>query len=114
MTRISFAVTLLLSVYISQGQVFKIQAGTSLSSLDWNIITNNYKIPGNRIVGQSIFFGFDYAEKRYFNLSSNIGTIRKGSRQKEGAGKKTEAGSGRIERGRSADRAEGGPNQTGR
>ena len=82
MTRISFAVTLLLSVYISQGQVFKIQAGTSLSSLDWNIITNNYKIPGNRIVGQSIFFGFDYAEKRSFNLSRNIGSIRKGSRQK--------------------------------
>lgn len=57
------------------GQTIKIQGGTSISKLDWqNADQRNNK----KLIGHSVFAGLDYFDKQYFNLSSNIGLIRKG------------------------------------
>lgn len=70
--------TLLVVTYLTNGQVLKIQAGISISSLDWKIMNGGVKVYDQKIIGQSIFIGLDYFRKKYFNLSSNIGTIKKG------------------------------------
>lgn len=63
-----------------KGQVLKIQVGISNSSLDWELGNNSLKIYDEKIKGHCLFIGLDYLEKKYFNLSSNIGFIRKGGR----------------------------------
>ena len=71
--------TLLLGLcFLMKGQVLKIQVGISNSSLDWELGNNSFKIYDEKITGHSIFIGLDYLEKKYFNLSSNIGIISKG------------------------------------
>ena len=71
----------LIIAIIINGQTIKIQGGTSISRLDWqlrNINTESfYKDP---LIGYSFFAGLDYLDKHYFNLSSNIGMIRKGGK----------------------------------
>jgi hypothetical protein len=65
-------------------QTLSVQGGTSISKLSWdleNISTPN-KIYDKALVGYSIFAGIDYFDKTYFNLSSNIGMIRKGGTHK--------------------------------
>lgn len=57
------------------GQTLKIQGGTSISKLDWQ---NANQLDNKKLIGHSIFAGLDYFDKQYFNLSSNIGLIRKG------------------------------------
>jgi len=68
-------------VILSYGQTIKIQAGTSISKLDWQLkgVTIG-SIYDETLIGYSIFAGVDYLDKRYFNLSSNIGMIRKGGK----------------------------------
>lgn len=58
-------------------QTINIQAGTAISHLDWEL---NYYHPDypQSIVGYSFFVGMEYLDKKYINLSSNIGMIRKG------------------------------------
>ena len=63
----------------ANGQIIKIQGGTSISTLDWK--WKGVGMPSlfnERLIGYSIFAGIDYFDKQYFNLSSNIGMIRKG------------------------------------
>jgi len=57
------------------GQTLKIQGGTSISKLEWQ---NANQLYNKKLIGYSVFAGLDYFEKQYFNLSSNIGLIRKG------------------------------------
>lgn len=60
------------------GQVLKVQVGISGSSLNWKILNGAVKIYDQKLTGHSIFIGLDYLHKKHFNLSGNIGTIRKG------------------------------------
>lgn len=64
---------------LSNGQTIKIQGGTSFSKLDWQMkgmFTNS--LYNETMIGYSIFAGLDYLDKQYYNLSTNIGMIRKG------------------------------------
>ena len=75
--------TVLLLSCAAQGQVISIQSGLVASKLDWeassftNSAYNSYRqsIP--------VFIGFDYLNKKYFNLSSQVGYVEKGG---QGAG----------------------------
>ena len=62
-------------VILLNGQTIKIQGGTSISKLDWQ---NANQLNNKKLIGHSVFAGLDYFDKQYFNLSSNIGLIRKG------------------------------------
>jgi len=63
------------------GQTIKIQGGTSISTLDWKLKGINVDPFYNEtLIGYSVFAGLDYFDKQYFNLSSNIGMIRKGGK----------------------------------
>jgi hypothetical protein len=71
---------LCLDTFFVSGQTINIQAGTSLSKLDWVMDETNYF--NNTLIGYSAFAGIDYMDSRYFNLSSNLGYVRKGGRDK--------------------------------
>ena len=78
-------VTLLLvgitTVFLVKGQTVNIQAGTSFSKLDWSLTSvETPKVFEESMIGYSFFAGIDYLDKSYFNLSSNIGMIRKGGK----------------------------------
>jgi len=65
----------------AHGQTIKIQGGTSFSTLDWQLKGINIDPFFNEtLIGYSVFAGVDYFDKKYFNLSSNIGMIRKGGK----------------------------------
>ncbi|HBZ67986.1 MAG TPA: hypothetical protein DEO70_14220 [Bacteroidales bacterium] len=71
----------LIIAILSNGQTIKIQGGTSVSKLDWQMkgmITNSFY--NETMIGYSIFAGVDYLDKQYYNLSTNIGMIRKGGK----------------------------------
>jgi len=70
---------LLLSTLIF-GQTLKIQTGTTLSKLDWKIGNLDLAPYNETLIGYSVFAGMDYIENKYFNLSSNLGVLRKGGR----------------------------------
>lgn len=62
------------------GQTVKIQTGTTLSKLDWQINHLDFAPYSEAIIGYSVMAGIDYLESKYFNLSSNLGFIRKGGK----------------------------------
>ena len=66
---------------LSYGQIVKIQAGPSFSVLDWR--TDNMPIIpyDDVLIGYSVTAGIDYLDSKYFNLSSNLGLIRKGGKE---------------------------------
>jgi len=69
------------SASLTYGQTLKIQAGTSISKLDWELDKINLKPPYKEtLVGLSIFAGIDYLDRKYFNLSSNIGFLNRGGK----------------------------------
>jgi hypothetical protein len=76
-------------VSIVTAQTLKIQGGTSISNLNWNLDRINSEIPlyDKILIGHSVFLGIDYAKMEtmllteFFNLSSNIGLIRKGGQR---------------------------------
>jgi hypothetical protein len=61
-------------------QTINLQGGTSISKLNWDLESINSTSPkyDKALVAYSIFAGMDYFDKPYYNLSSNIGMIRKG------------------------------------
>ncbi len=66
---------------LTNGQTLKIQGGTSISKLDWQLKGINIDPFYNEtLIGYSIFAGLDYLDKQYYNLSTNIGVIRKGGK----------------------------------
>jgi hypothetical protein len=69
---------LLILTAASFGQNIKFQGGTSFSKIYHDNGRRRVTNTGTS-VGYSFFVGADYMDKTYFNLSSNIGLIRKGS-----------------------------------
>lgn len=68
---------------LANGQTIKIQVGTSISKLDWQLKGMNIDPFFNETsIGFSIFAGLDYLDKQSYNLSSNIGMVRKGGKGK--------------------------------
>ncbi len=58
-------------------QTIHLQSGVAVSSLNWELI-NGGIFYDDAIISPSVFVGIDYLKKKYYNLSSNIGYIRKG------------------------------------
>ncbi|TAE87612.1 MAG: hypothetical protein EAY81_03815 [Bacteroidetes bacterium] len=61
-----------------QGQVITIQSGLALSKLDWKANSGNIRLYDNYRQSTPVFIGVDYFNKKYFNLSSNVGYVEKG------------------------------------
>jgi hypothetical protein len=64
----------------ANGQIVKVQGGTSISKLDWKLQGQNRGLFDKTLIGYSIFAGIDYFDKQYFNFSSNMGMVRKGGK----------------------------------
>jgi len=60
------------------GQTLKIQTGVSSSNLDWQISSLDWKHENKNLVGIPISIGLDYFQKKHFNISSNLGFLKKG------------------------------------
>jgi hypothetical protein len=73
------SIALLISV-LSFGQTLKIQSGVSISTIDMQTSgsTTGLTKENKRLVAYSFFVGMDYLQHKNFNLSSNIGMLRKG------------------------------------
>lgn len=71
-------VGLLILAFSVNGQTFKIQSGITSSSLNWKIENGSIDNFDQKLIGHSILIGIDYLERKYFNLSSNVGLVRKG------------------------------------
>lgn len=63
---------------LSIGQNINVQGGLSFSKMDYDIKGLDEKLYDKQITGYSFLVGTDYFETKYFNLSSNIGVLRKG------------------------------------
>lgn len=72
--------TLMLSVNLF-GQTIKIQGGTTYSYLVWPSILN-ISFYDKPFLGCSGLIGLDYCNRNVFNLSSNIGLVQKGGKDK--------------------------------
>jgi len=81
MKKINLILIGLTFVFFTNGQILKIQGGTSISKLDWDVpAIHNGSLYNKTLIGYSVFAGIDYLDKNFFNLSSNIGMIRKGGK----------------------------------
>ena len=64
-------------------QTATIQAGTTFSHLDYILRhQREFDMYPDMYAGYAVVAGISYWEKRYFNLSSNLGMLRKGGRDK--------------------------------
>lgn len=64
--------------HASKGQIIKVQAGSTVSNLDWEV--GNISAYDKSLIGYTVFLGIDYLKKKSINLSSNFGFIKKGGR----------------------------------
>ena len=78
--KILLIIYLIVSTHSSFGQIIKLQAGPSVSNLEWSIDNITPRGEEKVLVGNSVFLGIDYLEHRHFNLSSHLGYLRKGDR----------------------------------
>jgi len=80
MKRLSLLSIALLIAGLSFGQTLKIQSGVSISTIDMQTSgsSTNLTKENKRLVAYSFFVGMDYLQHKNFNLSSNIGVLRKG------------------------------------
>lgn len=78
MTRLKLLAITLLFACFSYGQTIKIQTGVSVSNLDWKFNSQYQMFEQENFIGVPVFIGLDYFEKKYFNLSTNFGYIKKG------------------------------------
>jgi len=73
---------LLAYIKTSYCQTINIQAGETLSKLNWVFETNPYGYIQDGYIqtyhGKSVFVGIDYLDHQFFNLSSNIGFLQTG------------------------------------
>lgn len=75
-----FCFGLLLSLF-SFGQTLQVQGGISVSNLDWRYEGMQVDpIYNENLIATSFFAGVNYLDKKYFNLSSNVGFIRIGGK----------------------------------
>lgn len=63
---------------LSMAQTLNFQAGTSYSKLSWETGAVDMKLFNEVSIAFNGFVGLDYLDKQYFNLSSNVGLLRKG------------------------------------
>lgn len=77
-TKLLFFQMLLISS-ISLGQTVYLKFGPSFSKLNWKNSAINENIYDKGIVGFDVIAGINYLDYKYFNISSNIGFIQKGS-----------------------------------
>ena len=80
MKKVYFLIVGLTIVFFAHGQTIKIQGGVSISKLEYTMTWDNDLLFEQKLIGYSFFAGVDYFDKRYFNLSSNIGLVRKGGK----------------------------------
>jgi hypothetical protein len=81
MIRLTTIALALISLSASiQGQVITIQSGMALSKLDWQVGTFQNRAYDSYRASIPIFMGVEYFNKKYFNLSSNIGYLEKGGK----------------------------------
>jgi len=76
---------LILGILVSTsaiGQILNVQTGTSFSKLVWKDGDKDTDQYGTMLIGYSAFIGLDYVDKKYINLSTNLGLIRKGGKDK--------------------------------
>jgi hypothetical protein len=81
MKHLSILITCLLCAGIGYSQTIQIQAGTTISSLNWRL-GSLYQFFDKPMIGYAVFAGLHYVDKKYYNLSSNIGLVRKGGQDK--------------------------------
>lgn len=64
------------------GQTFNVQVGPSFSKSNWENIgsSDHNSLLEDKVVGISGSLGAEYWNKKYFNLSSNIGFVQKGGK----------------------------------
>ncbi|MDR2908063.1 MAG: PorT family protein [Bacteroidales bacterium] len=76
---ITFLITIALASTL-HAQILTLQGGPSISKLNWELerFMTPTTIHDKTLVGYSVFAGMDYFDRTYFNISSNIGLIRKG------------------------------------
>jgi hypothetical protein len=67
---------LFFAINISYGQTIKIQYGRDWSELLWPM-NGEYLDFRTSLKGNTLFVGVDYFNRKYFNLSSNIGYLQK-------------------------------------
>lgn len=65
-------------IFQSKAQTINLQAGPSISHLNYDLPLLDESIYDEVIVGFAGFVGFDYLETKVFHFSSNLGFIRKG------------------------------------
>jgi len=80
MRKLYLIVICLFALNSINAQVIKLQAGTTLSKLDWKIPGTNTMIYDQVFMGYSAFFGIDYLFKGNYNFSTNIGYLEKGGK----------------------------------
>lgn len=71
----------LLVSMLACSQTIRVNGGISISKLI--LKTDGYdNLPlfDQKLIGYSAFVGIDYLDKKYFNLSSNVGLVRKGGK----------------------------------
>lgn len=73
------AVSILLS-NLSYSQTINIQSGVSISKLDW-VDINGEKQFNQTTIRNSSFIGIDYLDRKYFSVSSNLGSVTKGGEE---------------------------------
>jgi hypothetical protein len=74
--------TIILTVIslLSVGQTLTFQGGLSYSKLDFEVDMLDETLFNDQLIGYSFLIGMDYADNKFFNLSTNIGVIRKGGK----------------------------------
>lgn len=78
MKRLKFLSAAILFCILSYGQTIKIQTGVSVSNLDWQVSSLEWKHENKNLVGIPISIGLDYFQKKHFSLSSSLGMLKKG------------------------------------
>ncbi len=78
MKRLFYLSVMMLISFCSFSQIIKFQPGVSISNADLNLGLNDWKYNNKTLFGYSFFFGCDYLNNKYYNLSSNIGALKKG------------------------------------
>ena len=61
-------------------QTINIQGGASTSILSWQY-ADKILVYNEALLGYSYLIGLEYLDKKYFNLSTNLGMLRKGGRE---------------------------------
>jgi len=76
-----FIAGLFLTIEISAGQIVRLQTGLSRSRLSYSQSPESVKGFNEPFIGYNVFLGIDYLNRKYFNLSGNLGYLTKKGEQ---------------------------------